>query len=250
MRAARFFIDAPLALGMHIELPPRVAHHAVRVLRLSDGDSIVVFNGQGGEFPARLAIDGSRAVAEIETRDAIDRESPLSVTLVQAWIATDKLDWVIEKSVELGVQSIVLTPAQRSVVRVGGDRLAKRVARLRELIVAACAQCGRNRIPQIDAASTFAGALHAGLSQGAIGLLLDPTAALRLSEAQLGDRRVALAVGPEGGFDDDERALARRLGYGEHRLGPRILRTETAGLAALAVLQVTAGDFASESLAR
>ena len=243
MRAARFFIDAPLALGMQIELPFRVAHHAVRVLRLSDGDAILVFNGRGGEFPARLAIAGSRAIANIQAHDAMERESPLSVTLVQAWIATDKLDWVIEKSVELGVQSIVLTPAQRAVVRVAGDRLAKRLARLRELIVAACAQCGRNRIPLIDAASTFASALHAGLSEGAMGLLLDPNSALRLSEAQLDNRRVALAVGPEGGFDDDERAIARQLGYREHRLGPRILRTETAGLAALAVLQATAGDF-------
>ena len=243
MRAARFFIDAPLALGMQIELPPRVAHHAVRVLRLSDGDPIVVFNGQGGEFAARLAIDGSRAVAEIQALDAVERESPLSVTLVQAWIATDKLDWVIEKSVEIGVQSIVLTPAQRSVVRVAGDRLAKRLARLRELIVGACAQCGRNRIPPIDAASTYADALHAGLSEGAIGLLLEPNAALRLSEAQLGNRRVALAVGPEGGFGGDELALAHQLGYRQHRLGPRTLRTETAGLAALAVLQAAAGDF-------
>lgn len=243
MRVARFFIDAPLALGTPIELPPRTAHHALRVLRLRGGDPIVLFNGKGGEFSAHLAVNGSHVVAEIETCESIERESPLAVTLVQAWIAADKLDWVIEKSVELGVHSIVLTPAQRSVVRVTGDRLGKRLERLRELIISACAQCGRNRIPPLDAASTFADALHAGLSGGAMGLLLEPHAALRLSEAEPGNRPVALAVGPEGGFDDDELALARRLGYREHCLGPRILRTETAGLTALAVLQATGGDF-------
>lgn len=243
MQAARFFIDAPLALGTPVELPSRIAHHALRVLRLRDGDPIVLFNGQGGEFAARLAIDGSRVVAEVQASDAVERESPLSVTLVQAWIATDKLDWVIEKSVELGVHSIVLTPAQRSVVRVTDDRLAKRLARLRELIVGACAQCGRNRVPRIEAALTLADALRAGLSEGAIGLLLEPNAALRLPEAERGNRQIALAVGPEGGFDDAELALARQLGYRTHRLGPRILRTETAGLAALAALQATIGDF-------
>jgi len=243
MRAARFFIDAPLALGTLIELPPRMAHHALRVLRLRDRDSIVLFNGQGGEFAARLEIDGSRVVAEIHASDAVERESPLSVTLVHAWIATDKLDWVVEKSIELGVHSIVLTPSQRAVVRVTGDRLAKKLDRLRELIVGACAQCGRNRIPQIEAAATLADALRAGQSDGAIGVLLEPNAALSLSEAELSNRRVALAVGPEGGFDDAELELARRLGYRAHRLGPRILRTETAGLAALAAMQATTGDF-------
>lgn len=243
MRAARFFIDAPLALGTLVELPPRIAHHALRVLRLHNGDPIVVFNGQGGEFGGRLAIDGARVVAEIQASDAVERESPLSVRLVQAWIATDKLDWVVEKSVELGVHSIVLTPAQRAVVRVADDRLAKRLARLRELIIGACAQCGRNRIPSIEAASTFAEALRTGLSEGAIGLLLEPNAPSGVSKAEFSNRRVALAVGPEGGFDSDELALARQLGYRAHRLGPRILRTETAGPAALAALQATIGDF-------
>lgn len=243
MRAARFFIDAPLAPHTQIELPSRVAHHALRVLRLRDGDAIALFNGQGGEFAAHLAIDGTRVFADVQASDAVERESPLSVTLVQAWIAADKLDWVIEKSVELGVHSIVLAPARRSVVRVADDRLAKRLERLRELIVAACAQCGRNRIPRIEATSTLAEALQAGLHEGAAGLLLEPNADAQLSDARLSDRRGTLAVGPEGGLDEDELALARQHGYRAYRLGPRVLRTETAGLAALAALQTIAGDF-------
>ncbi len=243
MRVARFFIDAPLALGTLMELPSRTAHHALRVLRLRDGDAIALFNGKGGEFSAQLAINGSRVIAEIETFDPVERESPLTVTLVQAWISTDKLDWMIEKSVELGVHSIVLAPAQRSVVRVTGDRLDKRLERLRELIVAACAQCGRNRIPRVGAASTLADALRSGRSEGSTGVLLEPNAAVPLSEAELSSRRLALAVGPEGGFDNDELKLARELDYRAHRLGPRTLRTETASLAALATLQAAAGDF-------
>ena len=244
MRAARFYIDAPLASDTQIELPARVAHHAARVLRLRDGESIVVFNGLGGEFAARLTVDDRRAFATIGAFDPVEREAPLSITLVQSFIATEMLDWVIEKAVELGVHSIVLAPAQRSVVRLANDRLARRLERLRESIIAACAQCGRNRIPHIAASSTLAGALQTGLDDDAHGFLLQPNAELPLVKAPLIGHRVALAVGPEGGFDDDELALARRLGYHEYRLGPRVLRTETAGLAALAALQAVAGDFA------
>ena len=245
MRAARFFIDAPLVSGSQIELPSRVAHHATRVLRARDGDPVVLFNGAGGEFAATLSLDGKRAFAALTAFDPVERESPCSITLVQAWIANDKLDWVVEKSVELSVHSIVLAPAQRSVVRLAGDRLAKKIERLREVIVAACTQCGRNRIPAIEASSTLATALQAGLSDGATGMLLHPNAELPLTRARTSIGRIALAVGPEGGFDDGELALALQLGYHAYSLGPRILRTETAGLAALVTLQAVGGDFVS-----
>lgn len=245
MQAARFYIDAPLASNTRIELPVDVAHHAVRVLRLHDDGPIVLFNGTGGEWRARLSIEGKRAVAAIEAFDSVERESALPITLVQSWIATDKLDWVIEKSVELGVHSIVLAPAQRSVVRITGDRLAKRLERLRDLIIAACAQCGRNRVPPIAASSTFQGALRSGLDGSATGVLLEPSASNQTpwSRAELVNRRITLAIGPEGGFDSEELSLAADAGYRAYRLGPRVLRTETAGLAALAALQAIAGDF-------
>ena len=242
MRATRFFIDAPLALGTRLELPTQLSHHALRVLRLREGDPIALFNGRGGEFAARLAINGSQAIAEIHAADAIERESPLSVTLIQAWIATDKLDWVVEKSVELGVHSIVLMPAVRSIVRLADDRLAKRLLRLSELIIAACAQCGRNRIPRIEASASLAIALQSGRADGTSGVLLRPNAELPLTMAPT-HGRLAVAIGPEGGFDDGEIALALQLGYRAYRLGPRVLRTETAGLAALAALQAVAGDY-------
>jgi 16S rRNA (uracil1498-N3)-methyltransferase len=242
MRAARFFVDEPLAINTRFVLPERVAHHASRVLRLRDGDPIVLFNGTGGEFAARLSVNGSHAYASIDTFLAIERESPLRVTLVQSWVAADKLEWMIEKAVELGVHSILLTPAQRSVVRITGDRLTKRIERLRELIIAACAQCGRNRVPRIEASPTLAGSLRTGLSADMRGVLLHPNAESSLVKAPVAGG-VAIAVGPEGGFDDAELALAHQLGYAAYRLGPRVLRTETAGLAALAALQTVAGDF-------
>ena len=154
----------------------------------------------------------------------------------------DKLEWIIEKAVELGVHSIVLAPAQRSVVRLTGDRLDKRIERLRELIVGACAQCERNRVAHIEASSTLAQSLRTGLSGKMRGMLLHPNAETSVAKAPLADG-VAIAVGPEGGFDDDELALAHQLGYAAYRLGPRVLRTETAGLAALAALQTVGGDF-------
>jgi len=242
MTAARFFIDAPLAPDTDIDLPAAVAHHAVRVLRLRDGAPIVLFNGAGGEYAARLAVAGATARARIAGFDPVERESPLSITLVQSWIASDKLDWVVEKSVELGVNAIVLAPAQRSVVRLSGDRLQKRIDHLHEVAVAACSQCGRNRIARISCAPDLQSALESALVRGACGVVLDPAAGDTLASTA-GSASYVLAVGPEGGFAEAEMAGAARLGYRGFRLGPRTLRTETAALAALATLQATAGDF-------
>jgi 16S rRNA (uracil1498-N3)-methyltransferase len=242
MNPARFFVDAPLAPGTEIDLPRAVAHHAVRVLRLRDGAPIVLFNGSGGEFAARLGVDGATARARVISHDPVERESPLAVTLVQSWIASDKLDWVVEKSVELGVNAIVLAPAQRSVMRLTGDRLEKRIDHLREVAVAACCQCGRNRIASITAAPDLRSALGFAVEGGARGIVLDPAASDPLAGAA-GGASYALAVGPEGGFDDVEISDAMRLGFRGYRLGPRTLRTETAALAALAALQTAAGDF-------
>jgi 16S rRNA (uracil1498-N3)-methyltransferase len=133
MPQARFFVDAALAEGDETPLPPEVAHHAVRVLRLREGDAITVFNGTGGEFTAHLSVQGARAWANLERFEPIERESPLAVTLVQSWVATDKLEWIAEKAVELGATAITLVPAARSVVHLDGPRMERRLARLRLL---------------------------------------------------------------------------------------------------------------------
>jgi 16S rRNA (uracil1498-N3)-methyltransferase len=237
----RFFVDTVLAAGATIDLPANVAHHASHVLRLHDGDSVVVFNGQSGEFRGRLTSRASRA--ELVAHDTVERESSAATTLVQAWIATDKLEWVVEKAVELGVARIVLAPCRRSVVQVQGERRAKRIERLRDIVVAACCQSGRNRVPTIDAPDDLATALSLA-AKGTMAVVLQPDGSRSLVDViDSGGDSFAIAVGPEGGFDANELALAERTGYLSVRLGPRILRTETAGLAALSTVQALGGDF-------
>ena len=236
----RFHVHAALAVGSAVDLPRSVAHHAAHVLRLRPGDPVVLFDGRGGEYRGRLSEAGR---VDITEHDPLDRASPLAVTLVQCWIASDKLDWVVEKAVELGAGRILFAPGRRSVVRLDGERRQKRVERLREIAVAACCQCGLNRIPALAACDTLEAALSAGTADGAAGVLLLPGASRSLLDTAPTAHAFALAIGPEGGFDESELELAARAGYEPARLGPRVLRTETAGLAALAALQARAGDW-------
>jgi 16S rRNA (uracil1498-N3)-methyltransferase len=239
--APRFYLDAGLTVGTTAELPADAAHHALRVLRLTAGDVVVLFNGRGGEACGALQVDGPRAAVRIERCNAVERESPLAVTLVQAWIATDKLEWVMEKAVELGVARLIFVPAARSVVRLDSTRRERRMARLAQLVIAACSQCGRNRLPLLSSADSLAAGLAAA-GDAPLRWLLDPVAPDSTTLDAAAARSVALAVGPEGGWTDDERAVATGAGWRAARLGPRILRTETAGLAALAALQARYGD--------
>jgi 16S rRNA (uracil1498-N3)-methyltransferase len=238
-RAPRFFVDATLAAGGVLPLPESVAHHAVRVLRLEDGAPIRLFNGRGGEYGARLAIAKSGARALIESFDAVERESPLAITLIQSMASADKLDWVIEKATELGAARIALVATARSVARATGERLQRKLEHWRDVAIAACNQCGRNRVPHIEAAASLAEAL-APVRDAQLKLVLAVDASERWPMAITGP--VAIVVGPEGGFTDEELALAHTHAFHAVRLGPRTLRTETAGLAAIAALQAIAGD--------
>lgn len=238
----RFFVASDLVEGATVALPAAVAHHAVRVLRLRDGAAITLFNGHGGEHAATLQVAGDAASAVVRSHEKVERESPLVLTLVQAWMAGDKLDWTVEKAVELGVAAIVLVPAQRSVVVLDAARRAKREQRLRDIVVAACCQCGRNRLPPLHAAATLTDGLQSALQSAGRGVLLMPEGDASLAQAAGAAGSLALAIGPEGGFDADEQSLARRLGYATATCGRRILRTETAGIAALAALQALHGD--------
>ncbi len=243
-RVHRLFVDAELGARSIIELPEAAAHHAARVLRLADGDTVVLFDGRGGEYEARLVIPGrGRVSAETGERRDPARESPLQVTLVQAISSSDKMDFTIQKAVELGVAAIQPVFSSKSLVRLSGEREAKKLTHWRRIVIAACEQCGRNRLPEVrEATSVDACSRHP--DQAALRLLLSPvgTTGLKDVKPEVG-QAIALAAGPEAGFSDDEEQVLQRAGFVPLRLGPRTLRTETAALAALAALNALAGDF-------
>lgn len=233
--------------GDPVTLDARRSHHLVRVLRLRAGESVEAFDGAGNLFAATVAeADPKRSVLRLGDRLSRETESPLSITLAQCLSSAERMDWTIEKAVELGVAAIVPLASARSVVRLDADRAARRHAHWQRIIVAACAQSGRSRLPALAPVTPLAGWLRAGLP-GARNWMLDPTAATSLRDLALratADATTACAIlcGPESGFADDEHAAAVAAGWVPARLGPRVLRTETAGLAALAALQVLGGD--------
>ena len=241
MMTSRFFCPQPLAPNSLAELPSAAAHHALRVLRLSVGDAVTLFNGEGGEYPGRIAEAGRAVRVQLGAWVDVERESPLDMTLAQALPSGDKMDFVVQKAVELGVARIQPLLASRSVVRLAGERAARRVEHLRQVAISACEQCGRNRLPEIAPILDLRQWL-AGLAQDneIWRLLLSPQGGRRPRE--LAGRRFLLLVGPEGGLDKEEAAAARLAGFADLSLGPRILRTETAGPAALAALGGLHGD--------
>lgn len=238
---SRFHFPAALPAAGEIALPDALAHHAVRVLRLRDGERIVLFDGEGGEAEATLRVRGKTVVAEVAARREVDRESPLQIVLVQALAASDKMDWVVQKAVELGVSAIQPVQAERSVLRLAGERADKRLAHWQQVAVAACEQCGRNRIPAVRPLQPLVHWLAA--HRGALGYVLAPGGAASFADEPVPQDVVHLLVGPEGGWSDAELAAFDAAGCRRVRLGPRVLRTETAGLAAIAALQARWGDF-------
>src|SRR5215475_9817498 len=204
--APRLFAPVDLALGAEIRLPDRAAHH-VTVLRLRRGDSLTLFNGKGGEFAGELArVSAGQAWARILTRHDAQRESPLPVALAQCVSSGDRMDTTLQKSTELGVSRIVPISSERSVVRLSGDRAAKRVAHWRNIVIAACEQCGRNRVPEVTGITGIEAFLD-DQDPGGLRLLLDPEADRALRELPRPEK-VSLLVGPEGGLTERERASA------------------------------------------
>lgn len=244
MRVIRAFVDRPLAVGASVGLPEDAAAHLVRVLRLREGDACVLFNGDGFDHDARLREVGKRgATADIVATRAVDVESPLRITLLQGIARGEKMDWILQKATELGVAAFVPVSSDRSEVRLDADRAAKRHAHWRAVVVAACEQSWRARIPSVTAPQSLAAAL-AALPEGPARWLLDPEAATGVAAMPAPGAGVVLAIGPEGGWSDNDRAALVASGFGGLRLGPRILRTETAGMAAIAALQARFGDLA------
>ncbi len=241
MPEPRIHLPVPLAVGQTVELDENARRHVVQVLRLRAGDGIVLFNGEGGEWPATIVEAGKRSVqARIESFTDIDRESPLNVHLGLGISKGERMDFALQKATELGVARITPLFTERVVVRLDDKRLAKRQDHWRGVIVAACEQSGRNRLPVLHDAMSFADWL--AVRDEACRLFLDPVAARSLKDLPAPETRVALAIGPEGGFSARERDRIRERDFTGVQLGPRILRTETAAMAALAAVQVLWGD--------
>jgi len=243
MTVTRFFVPldlAPAMVGETLKLPDAALHHATRVVRLVVGDSLTLFNGMGGEYEATIVrIDRRGASVRIERFDPVERESPLMVVLAQAVAASDAMDYAIRKATELGVTTIQPLITARSAPLPSGERSQKRHAHWRQVAIGACEQCGRNRVPEIGAAQPLANWLGAWRGAG-ITLVPDAQAGIRKLGKPTGP--VALLIGPEGGWTSAEIATALERGFTPMRFGPRVMRSETAGTAVLAALQVLWGD--------
>ena len=239
----RFYCPLPLAPGAIIDLPSDAAHHAARVLRLQAGAAVTLFNGEGGEFAARLErVDAHGASSRIDAWHDVERESPLAVTLVQGLASADRMDYAVQKAVELGIAAIAPVVTARSVTRLDAQRAGKRVLHWQQIAIAACEQCGRNRVPLIHAVREFGDWLSAP-SAAALRLLLASDALQSLADLARPRGAIELLTGPEGGLAPEETGSAWRAGFRPVRLGPRTLRTETAGLGAMAALSALWGDW-------
>nr|WP_314627349.1 16S rRNA (uracil(1498)-N(3))-methyltransferase [uncultured Noviherbaspirillum sp.] len=238
----RFYCPEPLVVGATIALPDHVAHH-LQVLRLETGAQVTLFDGRGGEYAATLAhLEKRRADAEIKLFIPREAELPQAITLAQALPEGSKMDWIVEKAVELGATAIQPLAAQRCVVRLSAERAAKKATHWQGIIVAAAEQCGRNRLPHLADTADFAG----WISQHDMHrrVLLTPRADQPLSDwaRHHPAQSVTLMIGPEGGFTEAEENAAMAQGALPLSMGPRVLRTETAGLAALAALNALWGS--------
>ena len=239
--ATRLYCDMPLSPGAVIDLPDSAARHAVTVLRLQKGDVLTLFNGEGGEYRASLvAVHKHEARVRVAEFRDVERESPLAITLALGISAGERMDYALQKATELGVSAIAPLATERSVVKLAGERADKRLHHWQNVVIAACEQCGRNRVPVVASVQTLFSYL-AGVGGGAGLLMLSPDAATPLKKVPA-SAAVVLLVGAEGGFSQAEDEAARSSGFEAVSLGPRILRTETAPVAALAALQTLWGD--------
>ncbi len=251
MRLTRVYVDTALTPGSLIELPPDTASHLAKVLRARSGDELILFNGDGREFNGAIeAVRGSRVSASVGDGRTVDRESPLAITLVQCVPRGDRMDFIVQKATELGVARIVPVLSQRSVVRLDKAQAESKAIHWRAVAVSACEQCGRNRLPTIEVAQPLLNYLGASSPGTGPRLVFEPestgharTAAPGAAErAEAATVDAEIAIGPEGGFASDELEAFRVAGFSQMGLGPRILRTETAAIAAAVWLQARFGD--------
>src|SRR5690606_32759120 len=245
MRPIRSYIDQPLSVGLRVVLPDGPAGHLLRTLRLGVGDACVLFNGDGSDYACRVVAAGKRGgEVEVVSAQPVGNESALRILLLQGIARGEKVDWILQKATELGVAGFLPVNSERSEVRLDEARARKRLAHWQGVVASACAQSGRAWLPPVAAPSGLAEAA-AALPDDAVRLTLDPfaEAAVRHLDAP-GARTVVVAIGPEGGWSPRDRDTLEAAGFSGLRLGPRILRTETAGIAAISALQSAFGDLA------
>ncbi len=242
MRIPRVYTPQALQPGLTLNLTPAAAHHVGRVLRLEAGAPLILFNGEGGEYEARIVASNRAGVlAMVERHRPLERESPLRITLLQGISRGERMDYTLQKATELGIHRIVPIQCERTGVRLDAARAAKRGEHWRGILISACEQSGRDRLPELAPPQALAQALPSLTDSPALCLLLDPRGqhGLRELAAQM---QIVLLAGPEGGLTPAEMDAAAAVGFQGIRLGPRILRTETAAVAMLAALQALWGD--------
>lgn len=243
VRTIRIHIDQPLRLGAELDLAPSASEHVARVLRMAVGDPLVLFNGDGQDYPGTVTGIGKRAVqVRVEASRSLHNESPLALTLAQGVARGDKMDMVVQKATELGVMQIVPLLTERSDVKLDAARAEKRLLHWRAVAASACEQCGRARVPEVLPAVPLSAWLTSLAGDQRLRLALLPQGTLAARDVAFGPNGGLLVAGPEGGLGEHDVAALSAAGFSGLKLGPRILRTETAGLAALAALQALHGD--------
>jgi 16S rRNA (uracil1498-N3)-methyltransferase len=245
MRTPRVYTEQALSSGGELLLAESASKHLLRVLRLRPGAPLTLFNGRGGEYQAELSGGGPQgARVRIAEQRNIERESPLQLTLLQGVSRGERMDWIVQKATELGVSRIVPVLTEHSVVKLDAPQAARRREHWQGIVISACEQCGRNRPPPVAPMVDFATACSDS-ANATTKILLSPDADVALAGIAPTLQSAALLIGPEGGLSEREVQFAMRHQYVACRLGPRVLRTETAPVAAIALLQALAGDLAS-----
>jgi 16S rRNA (uracil1498-N3)-methyltransferase len=246
MRLTRVYVDQKLVAGKGVGLSEQAGLHLTRVLRLDVGAPLTLFDGTGGEYSGTLERDGKKVWARVGEHDPVERESSLDITLLQGVARGERMDLIVQKATELGIARIVTVLAERSVVKVDAKQRERKREHWQAVAIAACEQSGRNRVPAVSEPMPLVEACES-LPAASLRCLLavDAAGSLAAVAKEASPRPMALLIGPEGGLADNERKFAMANGFVACRMGPRVMRTETAGLAALTVLQSIAGDFAT-----
>ncbi len=242
MRLTRIHLPATLAMDSELLMTDSGANHLVRVLRLREGAALIVFDGAGNEHRAEISrIEGQRVYIRIGEKLALSSESPLHITLVQGISRGERMDWTLQKATELGVTRIAPVLTSRSVVRLDDKQTLKKQEHWQAVVIGACEQSGRSVVPSVQVPATLRQYLSSHEKSG-MRFVLSPTAPASLAGLSSLSSKVELLIGPEGGLDDEELLMAEHAGFTPVRLGPRVLRTETASVVALSVLQALWGD--------